>query len=322
MFADPLDDWNIGEKSGRVSIGSHKLWLSVHGPDRKSGEPVIIIIPGLASSTTGWAAVKRGLASLTRVLQYERSGYGRSDCSAEKPTASTIAKELDLLLRNANLLPPYIIVTHSWGGILSREFLALRPKDVVGMLFVDANQERTLKVLDWRQLAQSDLLIGVNHVDVTGISRSHKLTSDEWRIYRDTESTEQHRRQTDLEITEYSNSFPVLQSKSQLHKEIPFLGDYPICVIKGDNRADFEKLLNAGLARGNRQDAKEASFQEILSTWDEKDRSLQSEILLLSTKSRYIEAENSGHNIHLTEPHLIAEGIRWILFQAHETVEQ
>jgi pimeloyl-ACP methyl ester carboxylesterase len=322
MFADPLDGWNIGERSGLVSIGSHKLWLSVHGPDRGSGEPLVIIIPGLASSTTGWVAVQRGLTPFTRVLQYERSGYGRSDCSTEKPTASTIAKELDLLLRNANLLPPYVVVAHSWGGILSRELLALRPEDIVGMVFVEANQERTLNVLDWRQLALSDLLIGVNYFDATGILHAHKLTSDEWRIYQDTEGTEQHRRQAHLEVTEYPKSFSVLDSKSQLHRETPFLGDHPICVIKGDNRADFEKLLTAGLARANGDDAKKAAFRGILSTWDEKDRALQSEILLLSTKSRYIEAEISGHNVHLTEPELIVEGVRWVLFQAHEDPEQ
>ncbi|KAI9664668.1 MAG: hypothetical protein M1821_006114 [Bathelium mastoideum] len=315
MFADSLDNWNIGERSGRVSIGSHKLWLSTHGSDRKSGDPLVIIIPGLTSSTTGWAAVRRGLASFVRVLQYERSGYGRSDCSTEPPTASTIAKELDQLLQITNLLPPYVVVAHSWGGVLSREFLALRHKDIVGMVFVEANQERTLDVLDWRQLALSDLLTGINKSDATGISHVHKLTTEEWRIYQNTEGTEQHQRQADLEFAEYPNSFPVLESKSQLHRETPLLGGYPVCVIKGNNRADFEKLRNAGLARGNGNDAERAAFQEVLNSWDEKDRSLQSEILLLSNKSRYTETENSGHDVHLTEPQLIVESVEWILFQ-------
>ncbi|TVY44506.1 Uncharacterized protein LCER1_G009438 [Lachnellula cervina] len=322
MTADVLHDWNIGQISGSVSIGSHKLWLSVRGPDRNAGQPLVIIIPGLTSSTAGWAAVQRGLSPFTRVLQYERSGYGRSDCSPEKPTATTIAKELDLLLRKANLLPPYVIVAHSWGGILSREFLALRPRDIVGMVFVDANQDRTLEVLDWRPLALSDLMTGVDYDDATGISQSHKLTSDEWRIYKDTESTEQHRKQAELEITQYPHSFPILKSKAQLHRETPFLGDQPVCVIKGDNRVHLEKLLNAGLARGNCDDAKEIPFRNLLSTWDAKDRALQSEILLLTTKSRYMEVANSGHNVHLTEPESIVEGVKWALSEFHRQAEQ
>lgn len=321
MDAEVTQSWNTGEKSGLVNIGSHKLWLSTRGPDCKTGEPLVIIIPGLASNTTGWAAVHRGLVSFTRVLQYERSGYGRSECSIEKPTASTIAKELNLLLRSANLPPPYVIVAHSWGGILSREILALRPTEIAGMIFVDANQERTLEVLDWRQLAFSDMLVGINSSDATGLSRDHKLSSDEWRIYQATQATEQHQRQAGLEFAEYPNSFPTLSAKSQLCKDPPLLGDKPVCVIKGDNRADFEKLLNAGLARGNGNKVKQDIYKKILDTWDEKDKVLQSEILKLSTNSRYVEAKNSGHNIHLTEPQIIVDSVKWILSEAHKSIE-
>lgn len=311
----PLD-WNTGETSGRVSIGSHNLWLAVYGPDRKDGEPLVIIIPGLANNTTSWAAVRRGIATSARVLQYERSGHVKSDVSPAKPTATTIAMELSLLLKSANLKPPYVVVAHSWGGILSREFLALHPHDIIGMVFIEANQERTLEVLDWRQLAQSSLLACVDGLDATGMSQNHKLTDEEWRNFLYTQSTESHQRQAALEIAEYANSFPTLKAKSQLHRKPPFLGNHPVCVIRGNNRADFEKLLKAGLAQGNGDSAKQIAFEEMLSTWDEKDESLQSEILSLSSCTRYIETENSGHNVQLSEPDVIVEGVCWVLSQA------
>lgn len=314
MNPEPLD-WNIGENSGLVSIGTHNLWLSVCGPDRKDSEPLVIIIPGLANNTTSWAAVRRGLVTSTRVLQYDRSGYGKSEISPAKPTATTIATELSLLLKVANLQPPYVVVAHSWGGILSREFLALRPEDVVGMVFIEANQERTLEVLDWRLLAQSSLLAGINYLDATGISETHKLTNEEWHVYQETQSTESHQRQAALEIAEYASSFPTLKAKSQLHRKPSFLGDRPVCVIRGNNKADFEKLLKAGLACGNGNDAEQATFEGMLSTWDEKDESLQSEILSLSSCTRYIETKNSGHNVQLTEPDIIVEGVNWVLSQ-------
>jgi len=43
-------DWDTGEQSGLVSIGDHELCLYSYGPDRKPGQPVVICIPGLASS--------------------------------------------------------------------------------------------------------------------------------------------------------------------------------------------------------------------------------------------------------------------------------
>lgn len=316
MEPDRTVDWDTGEKSGQVSIGSHKLWLSLYGPDRKAGEPLVIIIPGLANSTTSWASVRGGIATFARVLQYERSGYGKSDVSPAKPTATTIAKELSLLLESAGLKPPYVVVAHSWGGILSREFLALHLEDVVGMVFIEANQERTLEVLDWRQLAQSSLLAGVDGLDATGLAQNHKLTDEEWHIYQTTQNTESYQKQAALEIAEYANSFPTLKAKSQLHRQPPLLGDRPVCVIKGNNKADFEKLLAAGLARGNGDRAKQKAFQDVLRTWDEKDESLQSEILSLSSCTRYIETKNSGHNVQLSEPNLIIESVRWLLSQA------
>jgi len=319
MSTELQDAWDTGEKAGHINIGTHKLWLSVHGPDRRIDEPLVIIIPGLGSSSTSWAAVRRGLSPFARVLQYERSGYGESDSSDEMPSALNIARQLDRLLQRANLPPPYVIVAHSWGGILSREFLALRPNDVAGMVFVDANQERTLDVLDWRSLAQSDLLFGVDYSAVTGISDTHKLTKDEWSLYQITKATEKFQRQTEMEFAEYPNSFSILASKSQLHREPPFLGRRPVCVIKGDARSDFEKLLKVAIARGNGDGAKVAAFQGVLDSWDEKDRSLQSEILSLSTRSQYIEVANSGHNVHLTEPQTIIEGVRWVLSHIPES---
>ena len=306
-------DWNTENKSDLIGIGTHKLWLSAHGVIRQEGDPLVIILPGLASSTTGWAAVRRDLSTFVRVLQYERSGYGASDASLLKPTAMNIAYELDLLLKYANIDPPFVIVAHSWGGIISREFLALRTDDIHGMIFVDANQERTLEVLDWRKLAMSDVLAGVNANEATGLLQSHHLTSEEWAIYQNEENSEKHQKQATLEFAEYPHTFSPLATKRQLCRSLPLLGSRPLCVIKGDSKSDFEKLLRAGLAHGNGNEASIAAFRETLDSWDEKDQSLQLETQTLSSVSKYVEIRGSGHNVHLTSPHAIVDGVRWVL---------
>jgi pimeloyl-ACP methyl ester carboxylesterase len=121
------------------------MWLMVSFVDSQASQPrirdlvqqtsytqqhLVVIIPGLASSTTGWATVRRGLTSFVRVLQYQRSGYGESDPSPKVPTAVNIAQDLDSVLTKADLHPPFLLVVHSWGGIISREFFALRPEEV------------------------------------------------------------------------------------------------------------------------------------------------------------------------------------------------
>lgn len=52
------------------------------------------------------------------MVSCERSGFGLSGVSSSLPTAAQAAAELDSLLHRAGILAPYIIVAHSYGGII------------------------------------------------------------------------------------------------------------------------------------------------------------------------------------------------------------
>ena len=54
-------------------------------------------------------------------------------------TASVVAQDLSDLLDAAKVGGPFVAVCHSYGGLLAREFVALRRSDVVGMVLVEAN---------------------------------------------------------------------------------------------------------------------------------------------------------------------------------------
>ncbi|KAH8594010.1 Alpha/Beta hydrolase protein [Bisporella sp. PMI_857] len=307
-----------------VNIGNnHKLCLYIHGPQSPPPQPSIIIIPGLGSSTTSWAAVIRLLSPSTRVYTYDRTGYGASDSSPTPPTSSQAADELNLLLRAAGITGPFILVAHSWGGVLAREFLARSrgSVDVVGMVFVESNQERTLEVLDWRRLAFSSILQGVDREEAVGVRESRRLTDGEWEAYKTAEATERHQMQAAAEFGQYAESFPTLASKHQLSSDPPFLGDSPIYVIKGDNGMDFKKLYAAGIEKGNGTEAERKEFEDMLRTWNDKDSGLQKGNLGLSGRGRYVEVLGSGHHVQLTAPEDIVEGVRWVLEEVRSDVK-
>jgi len=306
-------DWNSGDKSGLVYIGTHSLWLHANGPSRKENEPAVIIVQGLGASIMGWVAVRRNLAPFVRVYAYDRAGFGDSDVSPNPPKSTTIAQELHTLLRHANIPPPYILVAHSWGGILSREFLALCQRDVIGMVFIEANQEHTLEVLDWREVAFSPVLAGVDRAETTGILHSHKLTQEEWELYEQAGKSEKHQKQATLEFELYEESFSTLGEKRQLSMVPPLLRDRPVYVIRGDNGGDFQKLYDAGVKMGNGNSGEREQFQAILQTWDEKDRALQKGHLALSNTNHYTEVSDAGHDLQLTAPRAIADGVKWVI---------
>jgi hypothetical protein len=305
--------WNAGSTSALVNIGTHSLAIHTSGISRKPGEPAVIIIPGLACGRTGWAAVNRLLEPFAHVISYDRSGHGDSEESDEKPTSIVIAKELDALLRSAKVDGPFVLVGHSWGGILAREFLELRTDDVVGFVFVDANQEHTLEVLDWRHLSMSPVCTGIDSFDAQNMQGRSKLTPLEWKIYQEMEGTEKHQRQAAKEFEVYPEGFSVLEEKKQLHRSPPMKGNRPVCVIKGDIKVDFEMMFQRGLEMGNGSQEERDRYRRILDGWDDKDRELQKGVLGLSSVGKFIEVKGSGHFVNLTEPQSIVEGVRWVL---------
>ncbi|CRG88156.1 hypothetical protein PISL3812_05183 [Talaromyces islandicus] len=302
-------------KSGLVSLGpNHALHLSVSGPARQPGQPLVVIIPGLGASAAEWVAVNRLATQFSRVLLYDRSGYGLSSETTTSPiTAVGIASELDSLLRAVELSGPFVIVCHSWGGIIGREFLHLRPDDVAGIVFVDANQELNTTEDPWPSPFVRSLARGLDFLEVTGTTQNHKLLPDEWQAYLDEEHSVKHERVAAAEAAGYRDSGPVLAQKKQLQARPPLLGDRPISVLKGRAERDFEKVYEAGIKAGNGTEEERAQFREAFKTYGALTEAWQRETMKLSNNSRWGFAEKSGHNVQFTEPEVIVEDLQWVL---------
>jgi pimeloyl-ACP methyl ester carboxylesterase len=304
-------------KSGLISLGSdHVLHATISGPVRQPNQPLVIIIPGLAASAAEWATVHRLITPFARALLYDRSGYGLSSEATGPITAVSIATELDNLLRIANVPGPFVMVCHSYGGIIGREFLHLRgsgPDGICGMVFVDANQERNTIEGPWPAPYIDSVAQGLDVLDAMGIRKNHQLSPDEWQAYLDEEKTEKHHRTEAAEAAGYRESGLVLASKKQLRLSPPLLNNCPVSVLKGQAHADLGKILAAGDKAGTGTAEEREKFREILKTYDIMDEDWQKETLSLSSRSRWTVTYISGHNVQLTEPDLITKEIQWVL---------
>jgi pimeloyl-ACP methyl ester carboxylesterase len=311
-MAPALVDWDTGDKSALVSIGTHKLYLSVSGPDRKPGQPIVLLMQGLGSTIDEWAAVRRHVIPFARWLAYDRSGQVRSEDPPEKPeaiSAVSVATELDTLLRNAGVEGPFIVVCHSWGGLTAREFFHLRQEDVVGMVFVDANTEKTF-IDGWPLPYFQAILEGVNYMQVTGLAQDSVLSEEEMDVTATQGEDPRQQATTAAEEKGYQGDPPVLAAKEHFEKKI--LGDRPISVIRANTPRDFQRLYDAGVAAGNGSEEEREKCRDFLVKFAEDDRNNQEEILTLSTVSHYVRA-TSGHNVQFVQPDLIADEVRWVL---------
>jgi pimeloyl-ACP methyl ester carboxylesterase len=124
-----------------VSLGPTFDNLTLSIDCRGQGSPTVVLDTGLGVPAVGWNPVQTEVAKFTRVCSYDRAGYGWSGATSLPRTSNEIVKELHALLEAANEKGPYILVGHSFGGFNVRVYNGQYPKDVEGMVLVDASHE-------------------------------------------------------------------------------------------------------------------------------------------------------------------------------------
>jgi pimeloyl-ACP methyl ester carboxylesterase len=117
-----------------VDIGGYKLHLSCAG----QGSPTVLLEAGNGPTSAGWAWVQPELAETARVCSYDRAGIGRSEQSPNPRDAHHIGLELHQLLDAAGVDRPLVLVGHSYGGLYVRQYAAMYPEEVAGMVLVDS----------------------------------------------------------------------------------------------------------------------------------------------------------------------------------------
>lgn len=115
-----------------VDVEGRRLHLDVRG----KGGPAVVLEAGIAASSISWAPVRDRVAEFTTVVTYDRAGLGWSR-EPSRPTALGAAQELARLLESAAIPPPFILVGHSFGGLIARVFQQNFPDRVAGLVLVD-----------------------------------------------------------------------------------------------------------------------------------------------------------------------------------------
>jgi pimeloyl-ACP methyl ester carboxylesterase len=117
-----------------IDVGDHRLYLSCTG----SGEPTVILEPGLGGTSAAWGWIEPTIAAHTRVCVYDRAGRGRSDPSPDPQDGDQIATDLHTLLERAGVTGPLVMVGHSLGGLYVLDYAARYPQQVAGTVLLDA----------------------------------------------------------------------------------------------------------------------------------------------------------------------------------------
>jgi pimeloyl-ACP methyl ester carboxylesterase len=123
-----------------VDIGGRTLNISCLG----TGGPPVIFESGGAGPGLVWEPLQAEVAKFTQACWYDRAGEGWSDPGSFPRTSVAIVNDLHQLLKRAGVPPPYVFAGASIGGLNSRVYGSLYPKEVAGMVLIDSAHEDEL----------------------------------------------------------------------------------------------------------------------------------------------------------------------------------
>jgi pimeloyl-ACP methyl ester carboxylesterase len=294
-------------------VGGFRLNLNCLG----EGSPAVILDAALGASSISWSLVQPEVATLTTACSYDRAGFGWSDPGPMPRTAGRIAVELRTLLERAGTRPPYLLVGHSFGGLVMRIFAHRYIEVVSGLVLVDpAHPEDWIRPAPKEQvkidrgvrlcrhgsraarlgLARAvSALVGVGALPVARalvkvVSRGGLSKEDEgilapiWKLPPEARRPLRHFwTQPKFYDALGSQIESICTSAAEtLEAGVDGYGDLPLVTISSTNPGDYRLRQQEALAR-------------------------------LSTRGRHVVASNSGHWVPLDQPEIVVDVIREML---------
>jgi pimeloyl-ACP methyl ester carboxylesterase len=296
-----------------VDVGGYEMHIHCLG----EASPTVVMDAGLGDFSLSWVLVQPRAAELTRICVYDRAGLGWSERGPRPRTAQNIAEELHILLTEAGIDGPYVLVGHSAGGMYVRVYAHRYPDEVVGMVLVDtSHEEQSLRFpeafaeADQRfmaQMAQSLLVPRV--LNSIGILASSPQDYPDQYLPQLPEATKAVYKGVILSGTRYFETVAEHYASWEANTaearamQITTLGDIPLVVL---TQGDFTVPDAYGMSAEEVQQAQEAWYK------------MQAEVAALSSNGKQVIAEQSGHYIQLDQPDLVIDAIREVVETARQ----
>ena len=261
-----------------ISVGQHHLQVHLAG----TGTPTVVIDAGLGEGCEKWRPLQERISRVTRVITYNRAGYGESERGPLPRDCVREATELKALLDGSSVPGPYLVVGHSLGALNVQVFASKYPRDTVGIVLLDPPPLSFIRREEYTSL----------------LAMADRMTAD-WQAAADsgTKSTDTQERSRavflEMIASEHREMFG---DSARLVSGISSFGQIPLLVMSaGKPNPSF-----GGIA---------AEYQRY---WIEQSRALSHK----SSKGRFILAEESTHHLHVDVPRLVEESIVSLVLQA------
>lgn len=305
-----LDTRRYASPGIMVPVGGHKVSLFCEG----AGTPTVVMEMGSGEPAILFRPVQDQIAPLTRTCSYDRPGIGWSEANVEVRTIQDRAVELYTLLKTSGVPQPYVLVAHSYGGIIARAFMRDHPTDVEGLVLVDTAEEGFVFSPDFLEAIQGESAtrwrdelmarFGVPRLKLSLQSGQFGIRKELFGDIRGQIISFFSNPSYVRANTDEGRSYLLVPKEMRRPGGFGALDGLPVIVIRHGQPSD-------GIFRppGMSQDQLEGLWAEG-----------QERLAKLSTNSEIIIAAKSGHMINLDQPDLIAESTRRVVIAVRTRV--
>jgi pimeloyl-ACP methyl ester carboxylesterase len=272
----------------------------------------VIFDAGIAASSLTWSRVQPDVARFARACSYDRAGLAWSEASTTPRLMPTLVDELHQVIQQAHLPAPFVLVGHSFGGLVIRAFTRAYPAEVGGLVFVDTlhPEEWCRPTADQRRMLRGGIFLSrvgemLARAGLVGFllsrltSGSPALPKRVSRLFGPAAATLMSNMVAEVQklpvevrpsVREHWSNPKSFRGMWQhlatlsacsddvMHGSDSF-GDIPIVVLSGERRDPRWIALDAALAHG-------------------------------STHGRHVVSPRSGHWVHLDDPDLVVGAVR------------
>ena len=290
-----------------VDVGGRTLNIFCSG----TGSPAVILDTGGDNPGLAVEQAQAEIAKFTQACWYDRAGIGWSDSGPYPRTSAVIAADLHELLKRAGVPPPYVVEGGSIGGLNSRVFAGMFPKDTAGVVLDDsAHEDEPLRAPKFYLARQAPRALwrtihtffwAASEVGLLRVTASSPSGSkDESQMTRGELITElRHQPKSFLNNVDAGM---VLNESYAEAKAIPSLGNIPLIVLTAGKAGDF------GNADLNRQ---AEAYQKI---WAYE---IQPKLAKLSSKGRQIVVPDATHATIPQE--IVVKAVHDVVNEARQT---
>ena len=289
-----------------VDIGGQRLYLDCRG----TGSPAVLLESGAGDFSFVWALVQGRVAAFTRVCSYDRGGYLWSEPGQRPRSYAQLALELKTGLNRIGVRPPYVLVGQSYGGLVVRGFAQRYPRDVVGMVLVDAVHEDERIVYGGEAHRLRDAARGRSYpepkvaldTEFVRMSRDSAVLPPEplpppldrlpaamQRAWRDAQAQPLYRMAWAAEMDWSPEELARMHDQRLTNRQS--LGNTPLIVL-ARTAGDYEKDLAISA-----------------DSLERERRYYAADLAALSRDGQLVFAKSSGHNIHIEDPALVVSAI-------------